>query len=231
VNSLYLSLAAGAALGAASTLHCAGMCGSIASSLMLSCGGGARKASLRTLVLSHAGRITAYAATGALVGATGASLIGSFDRSIAFGLLQWAGAAALMWIGLSSAGLLPAPSGLDRVLTPVSGLVMRGSFAIGGGGPMASFLGGMAWGMMPCAMVYGALFTAMLTGSAAGGAAVMLGFGAGTLPGLIVTTLGVRTLLRAELRQGMRSAVGIAISLAALATLWVPHAALEALCR
>jgi sulfite exporter TauE/SafE len=85
--------------------------------------------------------------------------------------------------------------------------------------------------MMPCAMVYGALFTAMLTGSAAGGAAVMLGFGAGTLPGLIVTTLGVRTLLRAELRQGMRSAVGIAISLAALATLWVPHAALEALCR
>src|SRR5690606_3175467 len=41
---------------------------------------------------------------------------------------------------------------------------------------------GALWGWLPCAMVYSVLVTAMLSGSAASGAAVMAAFGLGTLP-------------------------------------------------
>ena len=48
--------------------------------------------------------------------------------------------------------------------------------------------------MMPCAMVYAALFTAMLTGSGGAGATTMVAFGIGTLPGLIAASFGFRRL-------------------------------------
>jgi hypothetical protein len=48
---------------------------------------------------------------------------------------------------------------------------------------------GALWGWLPCGMVYSVLLTAMLSGSAADGAAVMLAFGLGTLP--MLTGLGL----------------------------------------
>jgi sulfite exporter TauE/SafE len=45
---------------------------------------------------------------------------------------------------------------------------------------------GMLWGWLPCGLVYTMLFTALLSGSTLGGASVMLAFGLGTLPNLMV---------------------------------------------
>jgi sulfite exporter TauE/SafE len=225
-----IGVLAGAALGIASTLHCAGMCGAIASSLMFCSAEASLRGQLRTLALTHLGRITAYAMAGAAVGAAGSTMIAWLDRDLAFRMLQWAGAVALMWIGLSTAGLVPALSGLDRVLAPVSSTMTRVAGSFGGRSP-PPFLAGLAWGLLPCAMVYGALFTAMMSGSAFGGALVMAGFGAGTLPGLITTAFGVRTLARAELRPRLRALVGITISLFGFMTVWTPHGLIAALCR
>ncbi len=94
----------------------------------------ARMSPLRALWLTHFGRISAYTLAGAAVGGVGASLIGWLDRELAFRLLQWGGAVALMWIGLSTAGLLPGPSGLDRLLSPLSLRIARFSSRLGGGG-------------------------------------------------------------------------------------------------
>ena len=223
-----LNIAGGVLLGLASSLHCAAMCGGIATSLMLA-RPDASMSPYRALVLSHIGRISAYVFAGAAVGGIGASLIGWLDRELAFRLLQWGGAVALMWIGLSTAGLLPGPSGLDRLLSPLSTRIARLSSRFGGG-RLAPLFTGLAWGLMPCAMVYGALFTAMLTGSATGGGAVMAGFGAGTLPGLVLTSLGIRALIRADMRRDVRAVVGLAIALFGFATVWVPHPTLAALC-
>jgi hypothetical protein len=44
----------------------------------------------------------------------------------------------------------------------------------------------MLWGWLPCGLVYTVLFTALLSGNALSGAAVMLAFGLGTLPNLMV---------------------------------------------
>ena len=48
---------------------------------------------------------------------------------------------------------------------------------------------GMLWGWLPCGMVYSVLAMALLTGSAARGAATLLAFGLGTLPNLMLAGL------------------------------------------
>jgi len=73
------------------------------------------------------------------------------------------------------------------------------------------FAAGALWGWLPCGMVYSLLVTAMLSGSAPGGAAVMLAFGLGTLP--MVGAIGLAGMrLRAPLaRGGVRVACGAAV--------------------
>ena len=48
---------------------------------------------------------------------------------------------------------------------------------------------GLLWGWLPCGLVYSALVTALTSGSAWCGAALMLAFGAGTLPTLLLAGL------------------------------------------
>ncbi|MGE0022300.1 MAG: sulfite exporter TauE/SafE family protein [Hyphomicrobium sp.] len=222
MSALAALIAGGFTLGLASTLHCAGMCGCIASAVMLAGGPQPPREGARVLALMHAGRIASYALAGAAVGALGAPAVAWLDRELAFRIVQWAGAMALMWIGLSTAGALPPLSALDRLLAPVADLVARMAKPVQGRG-RAALAAGLAWGLMPCAMVYGALFTAMLTGSAASGAAVMAAFGLGTLPGLIASAAGFRLLSRAGARKRFRLAAGLAIGAAGFLSVWVPH--------
>nr|WP_234709034.1 sulfite exporter TauE/SafE family protein [Rhizobium rhizogenes] len=88
-------------------------------------------------------------------------------------------------------------------------------------------------GAAPCAMVYNALMTAMLTGAPATGALFMTGFGLATVPAVALTALGTAQIVamgpllpKATLRKG----VGIAIKLLGFASTAVPAASLAALC-
>ena len=212
LNSVVVVAINGLALGLASTLHCAGMCGAISSSLSLCMPPAHPQRPGPAFLMIHAGRVTAYALAGVLVAAAGAPAIAWLDREIAFRVLQWAGAIALMWIGLATAGLMPSFALIDRYMLAVSDRVARLTPALGSraSGP---FFAGLAWGLMPCAMVYGALFTAMLSGSPVAGGIVMLAFGAGTLPGLLATTYGIHTLRRLSGRPLGREVAGLAIAL------------------
>jgi sulfite exporter TauE/SafE len=51
--------------------------------------------------------------------------------------------------------------------------------------PLGAYAAGLAWGWLPCAMVYAALFAAAAAGDPVRGAAAMAAFGAGTLPFLL----------------------------------------------
>ena len=71
---------------------------------------------------------------------------------------------------------------------------------------------GITWGMTPCPMVYAALFSAALTGSALGGASWMAGFGLGTVPAIVATALGVSKISRIRSPQFAQTAAGLAIA-------------------
>jgi uncharacterized protein len=86
------------------------------------------------------------------------------------------------------------------------------------------------WGFLPCGMVYGALFYAMLSGSALHGAAVMTGFGLGTLPSVTAAALGVSSFRRLARTPNARVAVGLGIIALAAASVAVPALASGAFC-
>src|SRR5271166_4062490 len=181
-------LLAGLLLGLSSSLHCFGMCAGIAASLHFAADLDPSRPArelLSTTLLINTGRIAGYVIAGAIVGGVGSSIFGSFDHTLAHAILRWAAAAALGWIGLSILGALPLPAALYQVASRVSRLMDAVARAARLPAAIALFLSGAVWGFLPCAMVYAALFYAMLSGSWLGGALVMSGFGFGTLPILV----------------------------------------------
>jgi sulfite exporter TauE/SafE len=217
----------GLLLGLASALHCAAMCGGIAGSLLMAMTPpGGRRGQAVALLSIQGGRVLAYMLAGAVLGGLGAGLYGLFDQRAAYGVLQWAAAVTLGWIGLSLTGLAPALSIFDRVLMPVGAAITllqrRGWVA----GPIA----GLLWGFLPCGMVYAALFYATLAGGAGQGMLVMAGFGVGTLPAVTVTALGYSRLLSLSRRQHLRRLVGGCILVMAPVSLLVPATVIQALC-
>jgi uncharacterized protein len=229
LNPVVMVAINGLALGLASTLHCAGMCGAVSSSLSLCKPLAGRQKTGTTFLAIHAGRITAYALAGVLVGTAGAPAIAWLDREIAFRILQWAGAIALMWIGLATAGLMPSFALLDRYMLAISDRAARVPAVFGKRAPQP-FFAGFAWGLMPCAMVYGALFAAMLSGSATAGGVVMLAFGVGTLPGLFATTFGIRALREYSDRRIGREFAGLAIAVLGFISVFIIQPSARTFC-
>jgi len=215
-----LTLGGGLLLGLASSLHCAGMCGPIATSLMF--GFGRRQS--RALASAQAGKLAVYIAAGALAGSAGGLALGAAPHTAAFLVMRAAAALSLAWIGFSLVGLAPSLAGFDRLTAPIARAV---SGFRGDGG---AFAAGVVWGFLPCGMVYGALFYAGLSGGTLNGSLVMAGFGLGTLPAVTAAALGISRFRALAHRPGARIAVGLGLMGIAAASLAAPAAAAAIFC-
>lgn len=225
-------LVAGLLLGVASSLHCLGMCAGIAASLCMASAPsqGGRSHLLLDTILINAGRITGYMAAGMAVGALGTSVFGVLDRSIAHLVLRWAAAVSLGWIGLSMIGFVPIPEPMFRIGAAVSGGIGRLTGSLGSLSWAGRFAAGCAWGFVPCAMVYAALFYAMLSGSWLNGGVVMLGFGLGTLPPIAAAGMGLPWLRSHTRSPWLQRALGVVIVSVGIASA-IPTATIAAWCR
>ncbi|TKW78631.1 MAG: sulfite exporter TauE/SafE family protein [Bradyrhizobium icense] len=208
------------------------MCAGIAASLCMASAapsGGASRL-IGDNILINAGRITGYVAAGAAVGALGTSVFGVLDRTIAHLVLRWAAAVSLGWIGLSMIGFVPIPEPVFRIGAAVTNGLGRLGGKLGSIPSAGLFAAGCVWGFVPCAMVYAALFYAMLSGSWLNGGIVMLGFGLGTLPPLLGAGLGLPW-LRAHTRSPwLQRALGAVIVAVGIASA-IPAATVVAWCR
>ena len=206
------ALIAGLLMGFASSLHCAAMCGGISSTLLfLSAPQSRGLERLGSLLMLQSGRVTAYCALGAVLGATGSGFETMMGQAMAYRVLQWASAMTLFWIGLSIAGILPPMVVFDRYASMIGGRVASMSGVGAGLTTGGRFVSGMVWGFMPCAMVYGALFSALLTGSGGAGGAMMLGFGLGTIPSVILAAMGIASLRDLSNQQMLKMVIGFLI--------------------
>jgi sulfite exporter TauE/SafE len=134
---------------------------------------------------SHLGRLTTYVLLGAAFGAAGGAMFAQAVAPVQRVLYVAANAMLLLLAvslvarGAQFAWLERAGLGVFRRMLPaVTRLAPERGLA-------ARFVLGVVWGFTPCALVYGVLPVAMLSGSAADGALVMLAFGVGTLPNLL----------------------------------------------
>jgi sulfite exporter TauE/SafE len=171
------------------TAHCAAMCGSFVAASWTPLAPGARPGPAQGLPAAlalHAGRLASYAAAGAISGALGATpalLLGSVRFQAAIFAV---GALVLALTGLRIAGVAFFPGSGPRLAAPWWPRVRAAARRLGPAdtAPKRLLLGTL-WGWAPCALVYSALPLALVSGSAAAGAAVMLAFGVGTLPALV----------------------------------------------
>ncbi len=180
-------------------LHCAPMCGPF----VLAQGSRRNVASLARsraiadalLIPYHLGRTTTYAALGALSGGLGGTIVAVSEmRWIAAAFLMIA-ALCLVTQAMKSLGApVPMPPrfrvGLARLTLPLIRRAGRVGATFGERAPLwRGYALGLVLGLLPCGLLYGALFAAAASGSLIGGALVMAAFAAGTAPALSLLAL------------------------------------------
>lgn len=179
-------------IGLLGGVHCAGMCGGIVSALSLQTPGAtARSGAAWAIHLAYnLGRIASYSVAGALIGAVGSLGLLLNDWLPVQITLYVAANLMMVALGLYLTGLTRTLAFTERAgqwlwqrVQPVTQrfLPVRGV--------AQAFPLGMLWGWLPCGMVYSVLAMTLLSGSAARGAAIMLVFGLGTLPNLMLAGL------------------------------------------
>ncbi|SFX23906.1 sulfite exporter TauE/SafE family protein [Marinospirillum alkaliphilum] len=168
--------------------HCIGMCGGIVSALSFALPPSQRHPlRIASLMLSYnLGRIGSYMLAGMLAGGLGQLLI---NQLVGIRLvLSWLAVIMLLlmasyigqwWNGLTRVEALGKH--LWRWLEPLSRRLMPVQHA-----GQALVIGGI-WGWLPCGLVYSMLLLALSSGSSLNGALLLLAFGLGTLPTLLVT--------------------------------------------
>lgn len=162
--------------------HCIGMCGGIVGALSM---GAPARFGLH--LAYNGGRLLSYAVAGALAGALGQASM-TLDGQLPVRVLLYL-LANLMLIALGlylmgAGGALAFTERLGqslwRHLQPLSRRYLPARTAA------RAFPLGLLWGWLPCGLVYSALATALTSGSALRGGGLMLAFGAGTLPNLLL---------------------------------------------
>ena len=177
------------AAGLASGLHCVAMCGGIVLAFdtrrVIPIKSAESGAFWTRRLYFNAGRISTYAIAGALAGTAGSAAYAAAALP-AQAAGQVAASLLLIVIGLHLAGAERWFGGLEALGAPlwrrVQPLAARLLVAPT---PPRAYAAGLAWGWLPCAMVYAALIAAAAAGDAARGALAMAAFGAGTLPFLL----------------------------------------------
>ncbi len=165
--------------------HCVGMCGGIVGALSAQAGplGGQWRLHLGY----NCGRIASYVLAGTLVGAVGGLgrvFVPVAAAQLVLYVLANAMLVALGFYLMGFTGVLGPVEGLGRRLwqrlSPLTGRLL----------PVRGFRQaislGLLWGWLPCGLVYSVLVNAMVSGSPQQGALVMLVFGLGTLPNLVL---------------------------------------------
>jgi hypothetical protein len=204
------SLLAALLAGLLGGVHCVGMCGGIVAAFSFRTDGSTPP--FRLHLAYNLGRVSSYALFGALAGALGGSLTLTGLMPVQIGLYVLAQVVMIL-LGLYLAGfnrwvlvferaggvLWQRVRPLFQKLLPVKST------------PQA-VAAGMAWGWLPCGLVYSVLVSALASGSATSGAALMLAFGLGTLPNLLGMALFARQIQPFMQQRWVRRAAGLTVA-------------------
>ncbi len=198
-------------IGLMGGVHCVGMCGGIVGALTAQT---PRRRRAWDLHLAYsAGRIASYAAAGAIMGMIGGAGL-MFEQVLPVQMLLYVMAnlvlvglgAYLAGLGNQLARVEALGAWLWRRIRPYSARVLPADT------PAKAFALGTLWGWLPCGLVYSLLASALLSGGAASGAGVMLAFGLGTLPNLLLAGMAFKRLRDLTSDRRLRLAAGALVA-------------------
>ena len=183
-----IEIVAGAfVVGLLGGVHCAGMCGGIVGALTMGMPHGKEFRRLPYHLGYNSGRITSYVIAGGIMGGMGTLLaeVAAVDQ-VQRTLLVIAGIIMILlglyladwWRILTRVEAIGIP--LWKKLEPIGRRFMPVR------SPLQAFSMGLVWGWLPCGLVYTALIWSISSGGVISGALLMLAFGLGTLPNLLL---------------------------------------------
>jgi sulfite exporter TauE/SafE len=159
--------------GLVTSLHCAGMCGPLACSLMPTRGDRVDARTVSTVY--HLSRLIGYAVLGAIAGGLGRAPLTWISQS-ALRWLPWVLVLFFVALALRWDRYLPKIAALGRFTWKLQ-TWMRGRSRIEAAAAM-----GFATPLLPCGPLYFIVSLALLSGSSLRGVEVMFAFGLGTVP-------------------------------------------------
>jgi sulfite exporter TauE/SafE len=212
VTSIEFSALIAFFVGFASTLHCLGMCGGIAGGLSASLPAQVKSEKYQHfsyLLAYNLGRIASYAVAGGLTGGFSHAVFQYFNPGPVHLFVHITTTMILALMALYLMGLFPKFSSLQylgnplwkhlepvgRKLLPVKTLPKAFGF-------------GVVWGWLPCGLVYSILVMSLASGSSLHGAVILLAFGLGTLPTLLLTGFLSTRLLSFNKLPVIRTVIG-----------------------
>lgn len=195
--------------------HCVGMCGGLSSALVLHLPPHLPR--WQMLVVSNSGRIASYVLIGLLLGGLGQWGVSLDQTRLLQMLLSLAANLLLFLVGLYLAGISAAAGRVERLgrplwrrLNPLLGRIL----------PLRSraacLAAGLLWGWLPCGLVYSASLYALGSAGFWEGGLLMLAFGLGTLPNLLLAGWFADRLRVLLHRRSVRLSAGLAVSAWAL---------------
>lgn len=203
-------------------VHCLGMCGGLISAVGFTQQAHSRRFPI--LLAYNLGRISSYSVAGALAGGLGATVLSLSGLYYAQQILSVFAALFMIALGLYLAGLWRGVAQLERMgtrfwkkLEPLSRRFIPVRT------PWQALPFGMIWGWLPCGLVYSVLIWSLSAGSTGQGFLLMLAFGLGTLPNLLLMGTAASRLNQFTRKPLVRLFTGLivcAFGLIMLARLW-----------
>jgi sulfite exporter TauE/SafE len=212
-------LSAALVTGLLGSVHCLGMCGGVVGILTMGLSHPIKQSYfnlLPYLLAYNLGRISSYMLAGGLVGWLGSQFELWLPVQVHVGISSLFMIALGLYISGWWSGLIKLEklgSYLWRRLAPL------GHYFLPVNNPLRALSLGMVWGWLPCGLVYTALALSLASGSASAGGLVMLVFGLGTLPMLLVMGSAIRWLTEFTHQPLVRRMMGALIILFGIYTL------------
>ncbi|BBB23101.1 conserved hypothetical protein [Abyssogena phaseoliformis symbiont OG214] len=213
-------------MGLLGGVHCLGMCGGVVG--MLSAGLDPQvRTNPKKVVLFHLnynlGRILSYMLMGTIFGLIGTLLAQTLQMSVFDKVLRIFSGVLMVMVGLYIGNWSSSIQILEKLgaklwakLQPLTQrfLPIRNL--------RSAFFTGLLWGGIPCGLVYGALSFAVLSGSMLEGGLIMLAFGLGTLPSLLLMASLSTQLGFLIQKPWVRRLSGLLIIVLGIMALWMP---------
>jgi len=217
VPALSTALLAGL-LGSA---HCLGMCAGISGLFAVNSGVASLRNELPFALTYNLGRVISYAVLGIIVAAFGGVIVKASPNTA--GGIRLLSGVVIILVGLKVAFDLRALNVIERMGATLWSRIAPAAKKLVPVTSLPRALGlGLVWGWLPCGLVYSVLLIAATSAEPANGAAIMIAFGLGTMPAMVLTGLGAARLSELMRRRGTRLGLGLLIVVLGLLTIAMP---------
>lgn len=175
-------------LGLLASAHCAGMCGGLQAALQQPNVIRTVTDAHRHLIALNLGRLTVYVIAGLLFSLFGSILIKVIDVPRISQFTRYLTALVLVAIGVQLLMSKYKPFVFIEKYGAALWRCMRSLLPVTNSNYLRwSFYRGLIWGFLPCGLIYGVLMTTLFADSMLQGGLIMLGFGLGTFPAMVLT--------------------------------------------